>query len=152
MTTPTWAPALTDVGAYITSRTLDNAVPGDDTPTGTFSESTYPTDSQVEAFIDPACEWVTVKTGTIDATLTDLAKSTAALRIAGLVELSFPQRDADVTNADSLLAQADAQRADLAGANIAITGVDPSSGAGALVPQYAFPSPPYWGDYLQIGS
>lgn len=152
MTAPAWAPALTDVGSYITSRTLDAGAPGDDTPTGTFTEDTYPTGVQVTAFIDGACEWVLVKTGTISATLTDLAKQTAAMRIAGLVELSFPQRDADVTNADSLLAQADASRADLAAANIAITGVDPSSPAGALVPSYSYPPPVWWGDFNHLGS
>jgi hypothetical protein len=152
MTAPAWAPGLPDVGAYITSRTLDNAVPGNDTPTGTFSESTYPTDAQVDPLIDQACQWVTVKTGTVSTTLYDLAKSTASLRIAGLVELSFPLRDADVSNAELLLAQADASRADLAAANIEITGVDPSNPAAVLVPVYAFPDPPWWGDYNRLGS
>lgn len=152
MSTPTWAPALTDIGNYITSRTLDNSTPGDATPTGTFNEDTYPTDAQVQSLVDGGCEWVTVKTGVIDASLTDLAQSVAAIRIAGMVELSYPLRDADVTNAQQLLDEATAMRTDLAAANIAITGVDPSSTAAELVPQWSMPDPVWYGDFNHLGS
>lgn len=151
-TLPSWAPALADVAAYITSRTLDNGIPGDSTPAGDFNEGTYPTDAQVTGIIPGSCEWVTVKTGVVDPTLYDLAKACAAVRTAALVELSFPTRDAEVSNAEALLAQADSMRADLAGANIALTGTDPSSGAGALVPQYSMPAPVWWGDLNKLGS
>lgn len=146
-----WSPGLTDIGAYVTSRTLDNSTPGDATPTGTFSQDTYPTDGQVQGLVPGCCEWVTSVTGPIDSTLTDLAKATAALRVAGMVELSFPIRDADVTNAQNLLDAATAQRADLASANIALTGVDPHEAA-QLLPQWSQPTPPYWGDYIHLGS
>lgn len=146
-----WTPGLPDIGAYVTSRTLDNSTPGDATPTGTFSQDTYPTDGQVAGLTPGGVEWVTAVTGPIDGTLTDLAKATAALRVAGLVELSFPLRDADVTNAQNLLDAATAQRADLASANIAITGVDPHEAA-QLMPQWSQPSSPYWGDYIHLGS
>lgn len=152
MTAPVWSPGLTDVGAYVTSRTLDNAVPGDPSPTGTFNENTYPTDAQVNVIIPGACTWVTVAAGVIDATLYDLAKATAAVRTAALVELSFPQRDADVENAQALLDLATAMRTDLAGANIAITGVDPSSSAHELTPQWAMPDPVWYGDFNHLGS
>jgi hypothetical protein len=152
MTLPAWSPDLADVGAYVTSRTLDNSIPGDPTPTGTFNEDTYPTDAQVTGLIPGACEWVLVAAGVIDSTLTDLAKQCAALRVAGFVELSFPVRDADLANAEALLAQASEMRTDLAAANIAITGVDPSAAAHRLVPQYAFPDPTWWGDYNRLGS
>lgn len=149
--TSVWSPSLTDIGAYVTSRTLDNSTPGDATPTGTFSQDTYPTDGQVAALTPGACEWVTSVTGPIDSTLTDLAKATAAVRVAALVELSFPIRDADVTNAQNLLDLATAQRADLASANIAITGVDPHEAA-QLQPQWSQPDPVFWGDYIHLGS
>lgn len=146
-----WTPDLPAVAAYITSRTLDNTVPGDDTPTTTFSDDTVPTDAQVRAVIAGAVEWVTSVTGPIDSTLTDLATSTAAIRTAGIVELSFPLRNADVDNAQALIDLATAQRTDLASANIATTGTDPHEAA-QLEPQWAMPSPPYWGDYNHLGS
>lgn len=152
MAVPTWAPDLPTVGAYVTSRTLDNQVPSDPTPTGTFTEDTYPTDAQVTGLIPGACQWVLVAAGVIDSTLTSLATATAAIYTAALVELSFPTRNADVENAQALLALATAQRADLAGANIAITGVDPSTAAHELVPQWAMPNPDWWGDYNHLGS
>jgi hypothetical protein len=152
MTLPTWSPDLADVGAYVTSRTLDNSVPGVDAPTGTFNEDTYPTDAQVTGIIPGACQWVLVKTGTVDTTLVEMAKACAALYTAATVELSFPQRDADVENAQALLDLATSMRVDLALANIEITGVDPSSPSDNLVPQYAFPDPIWWGDYNRLGS
>jgi hypothetical protein len=150
MADPTWAPELTDVAAYITSRTLDNALPGDATPTGSFSEDTYPTSAQVNGLITGACVWVTLTAGTIDATLVEAAKQCAALRTAALVELSFPTRDADVENAEQLLAQADAMRADLAAANVAVTGANLHTAP--LVPQWSMPDPAWWGDLNHLGS
>jgi hypothetical protein len=150
MTAPAWAPDLPAIGAYVTSRTLDNATPGDATPTGTFTEDTYPTDAQVEGLIPGVCGWITAITGTIDSTLYDLATATAALRVAALVELSFPVRDADVTNAEQLLAQADAARADLAAANVAITGTNPHTAP--LVPTWSMPKPLWYGDLNHLGS
>lgn len=150
MTVYTWAPGLVQIGAYITSRTLDASTPGSDTPTGTFSEDTYPTDSQVEQIVPGACGWVSALTGTIDPSLTDLATSVAALRVAALVELSFPIRDADITNAEQLLTEATNARADLAAANVAITGTNPH--VAPLVPEYSMPCPVYWGDYTHLGS
>lgn len=152
MTLPAWAPDLAAVASYITSRTLDNALPGDPTPTGSFNVDTYPTDAQVTGLIPGSCQWVTVATGTIDAALYEAAAACAALRTAALIELSFPTRDAEVSIAETMLAQALALRTDLAGANIAITGVDPSTSAHELVPQWTMPDPVWHGDYNTIGS
>lgn len=140
-----WAPTLPQVGAYVLSRTLTDA--GGDTPTGTFSDDTEPTADRVTLLIVDACRWVLLATGTLDPALTDEAQSVAALRTAGMVELTYPRNSEDVTTGQALLEQARLARADLVTANRGATGVDPTTPAGGpLLPVYAFPPPVAWGD------
>jgi hypothetical protein len=136
---------LEQVAAYVTSRTVDLTTPGQDTPTGTFTDNTWPTAAQVGNLIDVACRWVTTRTGPIAATLTDQAADVVALRTAGMVELSYPVRNADVDTATLLLAQADKARTDLVAAMQNTTGVNPTP-AGSALPVFSFPDPHWYGD------
>lgn len=132
------SPTLAQVAAYVPSRTL--AV--DDTtgtPQGTFSGTTRPTDTQVNLLIVDAVAWVAMKTGNVDASLATAATSVAAIRAAGMVEITWPERDADVNTGQTLLDQAEKLRTDLETANEKITGVDP--GSVALPAYYSFPDP-----------
>jgi hypothetical protein len=141
----TWAPTLEQVAGYVTSRTVDLAVPGSDTPLGTFTGNTWPTDTQVRGLIDIACRWVTTRTGPVDSTLVDNAADVAALRAAGMVEASYPVRAGNVDTANLLLKQADTAKADLVAAMQNITGVNPTP-VGSALPQYSFPDPHWYGD------
>lgn len=139
---PAWAPSLADVGDYVTSRTVDENTPGSDTPTGTFSATTYPTDQQVLRLISSAVQWVLNVTGPVAASLEASAASVAAMRAAALVELSYPVRNADVDAVTTpLLAEARFARDELVAANLAQGGVGFNS-TGA--PLGAFPEPVGW--------
>lgn len=142
VTDPLWAPVADDVADFITSRTFSVKVPGADTPTGAFSADTYPTDQQVDRLIEGACAWVTVVTGPIDSTLEKAARSVATMRAAGMVELSFPERDADIDVATSMLQQAFLARQELITAN-QNAGVEPVA-MGAHSPVYNFPPAESW--------
>lgn len=146
MATPTWAPTTVQVASYVTSRTVDYATPGSDTPAGDFTADTYPTAAQVRNIINDACAWVVAGVGTLDASLVDLARAAAAVRSAGMVELSFPIRDADVSStADAFLREADKLMERLHLTNTGKTGTDVAPGT-TLLPQYTFPDPAWWGD------
>lgn len=150
MTAPSWAPSLAEVADYITSRTVNTVTPGSDTPAGVFSSTTYPTDTQVTRLIDGACSWVTVVTGTIAVGLESSAKAVAAMRTAGLVELSYPLRNDEVDEvARVLLEQATAGRDELVSANhvaggVVISGVPSPSGSFPEV-QWDIRDGPAWG-------
>lgn len=133
MTLPSWAPGLEQVGDYVTSRTVDTTTPGGDTPTGTFSADTYPTDDQVQRLIASACRWVSSATGEIVTALGDNATDVAAMRAAGLVELSYPLRNNEVDEvAGALLDQAAAARTDLVAQNRAQGGTGINATAAPL--------------------
>lgn len=135
---PTWTPTLAQVASYVPSRTLAVNDPTG-TPLGTFSAATRPTDTQVNGLIADAVAWVSMKTGTVDVSLEGAATACSAMRAAGLVEITWPERDADVNTGQTLLDQAEKMRAELETANEKITGVDP--GSIALPPYYSFPDP-----------
>lgn len=142
MALPTWAPSLEQVGDYVTSRTIDTNTPGGDTPTGTFSNDTYPTGDQVDRLIASACRWVASATGEVVTALGDNATDVAAMRAAGLVELSYPLRNNDVDEvAGVLLDQASAARTDLVALNRAQGGTGVNANASPLG---SFPDAACW--------
>jgi hypothetical protein len=143
------------VGAYIPARTaaVDTV---SDALTGTFTSATIPTGTQVGYLISDACAWVLLRTGTIiiapagavvDA-LSRMATGTAAVRTAGMVELSYPIRPDSINTAQALLAQADAMLLQLVEANESAGATD--NAEPALLPTGQFPAPPRWGDDLLI--
>ncbi len=135
---PITPPTLVQVASYVPSRTL--AV--DDTtgtPKGTFDPTTRPTDTQVDQIIADAVAWVALKTGNVDPSVAVVATATAAMRAAGLVEITWPERDADINTGQTLLDQADKMRTDLETVNAKLTGTDP--GTGEVMPMYSFPDP-----------
>lgn len=141
MPTPSWAPTREHVADYVTSRTVDTDTPGDDAPTGTFFEHTYPTGDQVDRLIASATAWVLNVTGPVVTDLEGTARDAAALRAAALVEMSYPERDADVEVANVLLEQALAARTELAAANRAAGGVGVGT---AATPLGCFPDAAIW--------
>lgn len=142
----TWQPALTDVAAYIPTRTLPTDTPGSDVFTGTFSASTTPTDTEALVLITAATEHTASAVGVIQTATLALAKITAAIRAAAFIELAYPVRDADVAVADSLTALADKMLETLILANTDAGGVP----AGTALPAWSFLAPPAWGDSLHL--
>jgi hypothetical protein len=151
---PTWAPTLAQVGSYIPARTaaVDTT---SDTLLGTFTAATVPTGDQVTTLISDACAWMLLRTGEIittparrPRTWTRMATATAAVRTAGMVELSFPLRDGDLNTSAQLLALADTMLTQLVEANATAGAVDASEPA--LLPTGQFPDPVPWGDDLLI--
>jgi hypothetical protein len=134
-----WVPSLREVADYVPSRTVPVNTAADD-PLMTFTTSTRPTGEQVARLIRAAVGWVTATCGTIHPSLYDVAQSVAALRTAATVELSYPERDADVPNSVELLSQADKALAKLESANETVTGTstDPVT---QYTLEYSFPDP-----------
>ena len=142
MPTAPWAPTLQDVGDYVTSRTVDAATPGDDTPLGTFTEDTYPTAEQVDRLIAGAASWVLNVTGPVVTDLEETARDVAAMRAAALVEMSYPVRDGDLDEvATLLLEQSRSARDELVIANRAggSVGISPTA-----APAFSFPDAAPW--------
>ena len=143
-----WAPSLEQVAGHIPTRTRDASTPGDTSLLNTFTATTEPTDEAARRHIaDAVVEVLGAVGGTIpDAPLflADLAAAAAALRAAASIELAYPNRDADV----NVYTQLD-QRATAALNRLVEAVADQGTGPeGGLLPQYSFPDPVWYGDYL----
>lgn len=82
---PSWTPTFGDVAGVIAQRTIDAT----GLPTGTFSSTTVPTDTQVTALIADISGEIAAAAGVIPDLLDDDAKLVATLGAAWLVEVSF---------------------------------------------------------------
>lgn len=145
-----WTPSLEQVADHIPTRTRPVEPPGSTEYLNTFTAQTTPTDEQARRRIAAAVVEVLGAVASINAAipttptyLPALASEAAALRAAAMIELAYPDRDADV----EVYTQLD-QRATAALQRLldALTNADPGSD-GNLLPQYAFPAPPWWGDH-----
>ena len=134
-----WRPELWQVAAYVPRRTLVGAVDGYGQALWTFDSTTTPPSHVVQLLITDACAWVAAKVDPVTDSLGGLAASAAAVRAAGIVELTYPDNRDDLTTAETLLAQATQLRADLDEANEAATGTDPEDPTANLLPEFAFP-------------
>jgi hypothetical protein len=141
-----WTPTLEQVADHIPTRTRDAANPGDTSLLGTFTSVTEPTDEQARRHIAAA---VVEVLGAVGGTIPDmpvflakLASEAAALRAAADIELAYPVRDADV----NVFTQLD-QRAKDTLQRLIDAVSDQGSGPDALLPQYSFPEPVWYGDY-----
>ena len=149
---PSWAPSLSEVADYCTARTLVPQPDGSNLEVDSFTASTRPTDTQVNRIIADACGWVTLKCGTLDASLGAAGNSVAAQRSAGFIELRFPERshlprEDAIATAKELLKEADKARDDLQRANELLTGEDPTdAGVAVVLPYWSFPEPSPVGD------
>jgi hypothetical protein len=146
---PDWAPTLDEVAAYCTARTLVPQSHGSNLEKPAFDSTTRPTADLVTLLIADAVAWVLLKTGDLDTTLNDAARSVSCQRTAGLIELRFPERqsanrDDAITTAKELLKQADQMRTDLTARNESVTGEDPDDPGGVFgtLPVWSFPRPP----------
>lgn len=139
-----WAPTLEEVADYVPTRTIPTIGVGEQQPLGTFDTTTTPTGAHAQRIIDRAVSWVLARTGAVAESAQGAAKDVAALRAAGLVELAYPDRDADVNTATALLGQADAALDDLVAANLSAGG---GSGSDAQpLALHSFPAPHPYGD------
>ncbi len=143
--TVAWRPDLWRVAAYIPRRTLVDAVDGYGTPRRTFDGDTMPSGPEVQFLITDACAWVLLAATPTEG-LYPSALAAAAMRVAAIVELTYPDNGSDVNVAKDLLAQADAMRKDLAAAAVAAGGDDPATTADDLLPVWSFPAAPSWSD------
>lgn len=146
----TWAPTTAQVADYVTSRTIDFTTPGSDTPVADFNANTVPNNDQVGRLINGSCAWVLAGLTsplTTGADVLALAAACAAVRTAGMVEASYPQRDDDINTGKLLLDQAFEMRASLDAANTAdaYTNSGPTNPT-QLVPIFSFPDPLWYGD------
>ena len=151
MPTEAWAPTLADVARHIATRTRDTRSPGSDKLTGTFSPWTTPDDGQAQSCIDAAVHTVLTRTeGLIppaDDTLTAMARTAAEWRAAADIEISYPNRDADIR----LYAMLDQRAKDAINDLREALGL---GGPGAAVlppgsigtPVWRAPAPPPWAD------
>jgi hypothetical protein len=145
-TTVPWRPGRKQVAKYVPERTLA-ADQLSDTPLNDFTDATTPTATQADDHIDGAVSWVALRVGTLDPSLYVDAAEVAAIRAAGLIELSFPVRDGDINTGQALLAQADAMVERLVVAN---EGASPGTSAPGLLSVWIMPPPVAWGDRLDL--
>lgn len=133
-----WFPSLRDVADLVPSRTvpINNT---SDIPLMTFNNNTVPNAEQVARQIRAAVHWVTSFTGDVHITLYGNAQDVAALRTAGMVELSYPDRNADINVGESLLREASRAVNQLQEANSFLMGTDNTIG-NTIVPQWSMPA------------
>jgi hypothetical protein len=141
-----WRPGRKQVAKYVPERTLQ-ADQLSDVPLNDFTDLTTPTATQADDHIDAALSWVALRTGAVDASLYVDAAEVVAIRAAGMIELSAPVRNADISTAEALLAQADLMIERLVLANEAAS---PITSAPGLLSAWAFPDPEPLGDSLEI--
>lgn len=147
MAEPSWTPSLEQVADHIPTRTRDAASPGDTRLLGTFTGATEPTDEQARRHIAAAVVEVLGAVGGLvpDAPpfLARLAGEAAALRAAADIELGYPNRNAD----SDRWTQLDQRAKDVLQRLVEAVDDQGAGPEGSLLPQYAFPDPPWYGDY-----
>lgn len=143
-------PTRPQVAKYVPQRTIV-ADQSSDLPGTDFGPLTTPTADQADDHIAAAVLWVADRCGTLDASLYGTAAAVAAVRAAGMIELSYPVRDADINTAEQLLAQADAWLTALCEANEATDGGGGGDTPSGVLARWAFPAPVAWGDTLVWG-
>jgi hypothetical protein len=156
MPTEAWAPSPSDVAKRIPTRTRDTRTPGSDRLLGTFTPDTTPDDGQAYNAIEAAVTWVRSQTGDAldlaDPEMTTQARTTAEWRAAADIELSYPNRDADIR----VYTWLDQRAKDEMGAlikQIEIKTGEPPGGIGGPgggfavhPPAWKAPPPPPWAD------
>ncbi len=135
----TWIPTREQVAAIIPRRTHVGAADGWGVTQGTFSELTRPSATAVDALISQAARWVEAAAGPIiQPSIEQSATDAAAMRVAGLIELQWPDSGDQTSNAKTLLDLAERMRKDVAAANIVDTGTDPTNTV--VMPVWSFPA------------
>jgi hypothetical protein len=145
-----WRPELWHVADYVPGRTLVGAVDGYGNALQTFDNTTHPTGSSVQRLITAGCSWVLMKTGALDpaGSLDEAARATAAVYTAYAIERGYPDNSREAATASDLWQQANQMRDDLHAANVAVTGTDTEDPNAALLPEFSFPKPCAWGDWV----
>lgn len=145
-----WAPGLADVAKHVPRRTRDSKSPGSDRLLMTFNANTTPTDADVQQLIDDAVSSMVAQVGDLPALATEAPEIADAARVfiewsvSADIEVSYPNRDADLLTSDRLRARAQAQWTVLMAALAAAAGGGPA--VADVIPSWGFPDPPPWGD------
>lgn len=139
-----FTPSVSEVGAELLSRTKDQY--GNET--GTFSGTTTPTDTQVEALISKAADRVSLKIGTeVPAALRQDAKDIVALRAAMMVEQTL-FADQITSNRSPYPVLLERYKAELADLQLAIQIAEDGDGTfpnqPSNGPSYSFPEATPW--------
>jgi hypothetical protein len=140
---PTWVPGRSRVANYLFGRTLARDV---ETHLYTWDSTTMPTGVQADRLIADAVATVQARTGEIDEGLYDAAAACCAVLAACAIERAYPARSEEqsLARARDLCQQGQQMLGDLVKANQQPD--DPGAGGTNLLPLYAFPAPPAWGD------
>ena len=143
-----WAPELRSVGSHIPSRTRSVTT---NEPKGTFDDDTNPTGESVYGLIRSAAAAVSGMVGSpIVGGAYPLCSAAAALWVAYWVELSFPDRDANVSVYAQLRADAILLTENARAVNVGAGGgtVDPPGEDDVVgLSSYCFPAAPR-GEYV----
>jgi hypothetical protein len=146
-TRASFAPFLSQVGDFVPWLTLDTTVPGADTFLGTFTGATHPTDEIVERHITRVAGPIEDRWPALPTMLYRAARSYIAIRVAANLARTFPRYSGDLSDADALSAQADAEwLALVAAADDATSGGGEDPTRTAQYPIWAFPEPAKHGD------
>lgn len=140
---PTWTPGRSRVANYVPLRTLPRDT---ETHQFTFDSTTMPSGVVVDRLISDAVATIRARTGEVDASLHDAASVVAAKLAACAVERGYPaqQTEQSLQRARDICQDAAKSLDDLVRANQQPD--DPGAGGTNLLPLYAFPSAPSWGD------
>lgn len=139
-----WAPTLEEVAGCVPTRTVNVNLPGEDDYLNTFNTDTRPTATQAQVKIDNAVADVEAVV-TVTTALEDVAKNAAMWRAAADIELSYPDRNADV----NFYQQLD-ERARYEWDRFIAATEDPSIGSGTGIPTWTMPEPVWFGDRNDI--
>lgn len=142
-----WSPSLRDVGNHIPSRTRSETT---NEPYGTFNDDTAPTGESVSGLIGAAVATVGGMVGTpVVAPAYPLCLAAAALWAAYWVELSFPDRDGNVSvyarlRDDAFLLTEQAKAVNIGAGGGTVDPPDEDGLANNGLSSYYFPAAPRW--------
>lgn len=145
-----WAPSLRQVGNHIPSRTRSET---SNEPYGTFNDDTHPTGESVSGLIGSAVAAVGGMVGhPVVSAAYPLCQAAAALWAAYWVELSFPDRDANVSvyarlREDAILLTTQAEAVNVGAGGGTVDPPDEDGVANNGLSSYYFPAAPR-GEYV----
>lgn len=147
---PLWVPSRERVATYIPERTVEIDRLSNGVPVNDFTPDTRPSDRQINMQIEDAAGWITMTCGDVDASLHEAARGLCAVRAAGMAEISWPVRDADINAGQALLAQAETGLKALKARNdlFTVTPEDPDDDVFEVLPVFSFPAASPYGDHV----
>ncbi len=148
---PEWAPTAENVADYVPHRTLarqqSTTTEGEDVYYLTFDSNTRPTGWAVARLIGDGVAYVAGLVVPLHPSLQATASVVATLYAAAAVERSWPNDDQSLQRANDMEKRMSDMLAGLIAANDRANGGDGQPGdTDKLLPLFAFPAAPAWGD------